>query len=670
VISNCRDRIMTRSFDIEPIAVVAEHLPGGLVIWWGEMVTQGEGERCRPVGAQGADSLLRLVCARQVSFGNPPTSEVSLGHSVKELPAAPEDGTVEIAQDEGGEVLDVGPHREVDDHAGALASVPGKGLNRGRVALIGLKPPHETRSLISGGVHRIESLYERRQLRVIQGCPEAPDVDLRKAPTAHGGSLSPAATGGQGWVAPAGGAGPEPLVPAGRQSRTLGLTAAHGTSVAGRRRKCRRVMVLRMTPESTIVVESRKELTYLLCQGAELEHALMCQYLYAAFSLKTTPGPGVRDDQLEAIQRWRSVILSISHEEMLHWAMVQNLLTAVGSAPYVSRPHMPHQANGYPPGLQLRLLPFGEAALQHFVYLERPEGLDVSDAAGFEHEGPAPAPMSADEIVPRGQNFTTQGHLYRAVEAGLVELAHKLGEDQLFIGPAFHQADENTFRWPDLSPIVDLEGASRALQRIVEQGEGAQGEWTTAHFGRFLEVLREYEAMRDDDPEFEPAHPVVAAGMRAVEGVDPDFYITDRATGMVSDLFNAIYELLLQLIARYFAFGHETSEQRAALAHVAVHLMFGAIDPLGLALAQLKIGPEHPGLTAGANFQLPYRANFLLPHRRSAWIRFVERLNELAIFARGIGPFEGDEVVNSVAETLGRMAGDLAAHIEPVSTSG
>jgi hypothetical protein len=421
-----------------------------------------------------------------------------------------------------------------------------------------------------------------------------------------------------------------------------------------------------MAPESTIVVERRKELTYLLCQGAELEHGLMCQYLYAAFSLKTRPGPGVRPDQLEAIERWRSVILAISREEMLHWSMVQNLLTAVGSAPFVSRPHMPHQAKGYPPGVQLRLLPFGEAALQHFVYLERPEGMELSDAAGFEHDGQTLTPMTANEIVPRGQNFATQGDLYRSIEAGLVDLTRKFGEEQLFIGPVFHQTDEETFRWPELEPIVDLEGAIRALERIVENGEGTRGEWSTAHFGRFLDVLHEYQEMQSDDLQFEPAHPVVAAGMRAVEGIEPDVYITDRTTGLTSDLFNAIYELLLQMIARYFAFGHETSKQRAVLARAAVDLMFNSIDPLGLLLAELDVGPEHPGATAGANFQLPYRANFLLPHRRSAWIRFVERLRELAAFAHDIGPFPGEQVVRGVAYALDSMATDLAAHIEAV----
>jgi len=421
-----------------------------------------------------------------------------------------------------------------------------------------------------------------------------------------------------------------------------------------------------MDGEPYMVIEHRKELTYLLSQGAELEHALMCQYLYAAFSLRTAVGPGVRAEQLAAVERWQRLILEIAGQEMMHWAVVQNILTAVGSAPYVSRPHMPNHAMGYPPEVQLCLLPFGETALEHFVYLERPEGMELADAEIFEHPGPAPAPMRIDEIVPRGQQFSTQGTLYRSIEAGLARLAEKLGEDRLFIGPAFHQADEATFRWPDLTPITSLQGANQALERIVEQGEGATGDWETAHYGRFLRALNELRAMKKEDPEFDPAHPVVAAGMRAVEGIEPDVYITDPTTGACSDLFNSVYELLLQMIARYFAFGHETSQQREVLAHAAVGLMFRAIKPLGLLLARLPVGPEHPGATAGANFQLPYRASFLLPHRRSAWIRYAERLDELATFAAEIRPPEGADVVTAVAAALGQTAARLTAHVEAV----
>lgn len=424
-----------------------------------------------------------------------------------------------------------------------------------------------------------------------------------------------------------------------------------------------------MAAESSIVVERRKELTYLLSQGAELEHALMCQYLYAAFSLKSTAGPGLHEDQLEAVERWRRVILDVAAEEMLHWAVVQNLLAAVGSAPFVSRPHFPHQANGYPPEVQFRLLPFGEAALQHFIFLERPEGVNEADAPGFEHAGPRPAPMSPEEVVPRGQDFSTQGHLYRAVERGLARLAEVLGEDRLFIGPAFHQAEETAFGWPELGPITDLRSAQEALERIVEQGEGATGDWETAHYGRFLRVLAEYREMLAADPHFDPVHPVVGAGVRPVEGIEPDVFITDPDTAGCSDLFNSVNELLLQMIARYFAFGHETPEQRQVLASTAVGLMFGAIKPLGLLLAQLPVGPQHPTATAGASFQLPYRANFLLPHRRSAWIRYAERLEELAVFADGLHPATGGDVVSSVSASLAGAAAKLLAHVEAVDVA-
>ena len=416
--------------------------------------------------------------------------------------------------------------------------------------------------------------------------------------------------------------------------------------------------------DTPLVVGDRKELAYLLCLAAELEHSVMCQYLYAAFSLKGPDGQGLTAGRHAAIERWRRVILSVAGEEMMHWALVQNLLTAIGSAPYVSRPYFPHQAKGYPAGVQFRLLPFGEAALQHFLYLERPQDMTgVPDADIFQPTGPVLPPMAAGDVIPRGQEFSTQGHLYRSIELGLANLAESMGEERLFIGPSFHQADETGFRWPDLVPITDLAGANRVLERIVEQGEGATGDWREAHFGRFLTVLQEYRGMRKADPGFDPVHPVVAAGRRAVEGIEPEVWITDEATGGCSDLFNATYELILQMIVRYFAFGHETPEQRQTLANAAVDLMYGVIEPLGLLLARLPVGAAHPAATAGANFELPYRSSFLLPHRRSAWIRFAERLEELQRFAAELRPAAGTAELAAIVAALESAAAALSAHI-------
>jgi hypothetical protein len=275
--------------------------------------------------------------------------------------------------------------------------------------------------------------------------------------------------------------------------------------------------------------------------------------------------------------------------------------------------------------------------------------------------------MAPGELLPRAQDFSTQGQLYRAIEDGLGHLAKELGDELLFIGPAFHQSRSSSGNWPDLVPIVDLAGACQAVHRIVEQGEGARGDWRTAHYGRFLAVLEEYRAMATADPGFRPAHPVVAAGVRAVEGVEPDVFITDAVTAATSDVFNAVYDLLLQMIARYFAFGHETDEQRAVLAQQGIGLMFTAIKPLGLLLAELPVGPEHPDATAGANFQLAYRSSFLLPHRRSAWIRFCERLDDIATAAAAV-PAEGRarQVLERLGVDLQKTSIALAAHIEAV----
>ena len=422
--------------------------------------------------------------------------------------------------------------------------------------------------------------------------------------------------------------------------------------------------------EPAIVVEHRKELSYLLCQAAEIEHLAMCQYLYAAFSLRTEPGPGLTVEQLEVVNRWRTEIGRIAGEEMLHWGLVNNLLTAIGSAPFVSRPDLPHRAKGYPPSVQFALLPFSEDALHHFVYFERPEDVALEDVEAFAPVGLAPAPMAATELQPRGQDFVTQGQLYRSLETGLRHLADKMGEDGLFIGPPWAQATRKAFGWEEMVSVQDLESALQVLNTIVSQGEGASGETAGSHYARFRAILDELRSMLAADPSFVPGHPVSAAIVRTVEGSAPTGpQITDPTTAAVSDLFNVLYDLILQMLCRFFAFGHETDEQSNQLAHAAVGLMFSGIRPLGTLLASMPVGDDHPGAMAGANFQLAYKSNFLLPHRRVAWIRFSERLDEAASYAESIAGGANEstaKVLNTVAGGLRSTLTRLAAHIEDV----
>jgi hypothetical protein len=73
-------------------------------------------------------------------------------------------------------------------------------------------------------------------------------------------------------------------------------------------------------PEAPFVIEHREALIYMLCEAAELEHGIMCQYLFAAFSMKQSADEGLTQTQLAAVRRWRQRISHIATQEMLHLA--------------------------------------------------------------------------------------------------------------------------------------------------------------------------------------------------------------------------------------------------------------------------------------------------------------------------------------------------------------
>src|SRR5499427_6222916 len=389
-------------------------------------------------------------------------------------------------------------------------------------------------------------------------------------------------------------------------------------------------------PEAPFVIEHREALYYMLCEAAELEHGIMCQYLYAAFSLKQSEAEGLTAAETETVQRWRKHVFHIAAQEMLHLSLVQNLLSAIGAAPHLSRPNFPQPASHYPAGVHLALLPFGEESLRHFMFLERPEGMDIADAEGmaaFAKAAPAATPrVQVGEIVPRGQDFATVGHLYRSIEAGIAHLAEKLGEEALFVGPPRAQATQQYFGWPELVAVTDVASAQRAIDEILEQGEGPRGHWKDAHFGQFVAILDEFTQLSDVNPAFDPVRPVIPLNVRPSERDTSIPLATDPVARQVMDLFNVSYEVLLLMLQRFFAHTEETDAQLKALADASVNLMFQAIKPLGDLVTTLPAGPDYPGRTAGPSFELFYESDALLPHRRAAWILLTERIRQAAAF--------------------------------------
>src|SRR4029079_9101103 len=144
-----------------------------------------------------------------------------------------------------------------------------------------------------------------------------------------------------------------------------------------------------------------------------------------------------------------------------------------------------------------------------------------------------------------------------------------------------------------------------------EQARALSGECRARPSARLLGILDEYLEFKRADPDFEPARPVVAANVRQQATGIAMPIITDPGTIRCMDLLNVTYEVLLQLLSRYFAHTDETPEQLQVLADVSVGLMYTAIKPLVAAVTSLPIGPDSPGVTAGPGFELFYSVDYL-----------------------------------------------------------
>ncbi|MGB3277742.1 MAG: ferritin-like domain-containing protein [Pseudorhodobacter sp.] len=110
------------------------------------------------------------------------------------------------------------------------------------------------------------------------------------------------------------------------------------------------------------------ELLRLLREAAEIEHALMLQYLFAAFSLREDyhelAGHGaVTSDNL----------LGVAIQEMQHLSAVNQLLVALGSCPHLDRQDFPYEPDIYPFAFQLESM--SRASLAKFVFCEAPSDM-------------------------------------------------------------------------------------------------------------------------------------------------------------------------------------------------------------------------------------------------------------------------------------------------------
>ena len=413
-----------------------------------------------------------------------------------------------------------------------------------------------------------------------------------------------------------------------------------------------------------IVIQDREELFFLLSEAALFEHAVMCSYLYAMWSLKQGEDEGVTTEELAAIERWRRSLRQVALEEMLHLSLVNNLLAATGSAPQLWRPAFPIAAGWFPADMVLRLSRFSEATLDHFMFIERPEGVDLVDGAGFDHPAHHSRPARPDLLTPTPRDYDSQGQLYHAILGGLARLADELGEENVFVGHGQAQLGRSEIGMPGLFNITDLASARRAVEEIVLQGEGAPAHRAGSHYERFASIREELAALTKARSGFAPARPVIAnpsPGGEAPGGTTP---ILDPASAKVADLGNAIYALMMRTFAQVFSPAPLPHQLRLELAAAATELMYG-MTFVGEAVTRLPAGGDDPAARAGLSFALPSLPGQLV--QRCAAQILGERARELAGAAAGLessAPLAGlSGRLNALADRFGALHERFETHL-------
>ncbi len=390
------------------------------------------------------------------------------------------------------------------------------------------------------------------------------------------------------------------------------------------------------------IAVKRMRLAELLTEAAEIEHDLLCQYLFAAFSMKKSVAEGVTKlSQLEKMRAWQGTLFAIARQEMEHLGIVCNLLTAIGEAPFIWRAGYPLSSRHYPVRFRSTLEAFGPKSIKRFIAAERPQesteaarlleqsGVDSKDLDDFGSIGAMYSEIM--ELFEQLDDLDPAKLLFIGPESAQIELLNILPFGKFLRGLSV--APDARMYDVKLLPVTDLASAKQSIRQIIVEGEG--GDQTIApqcHYVRFLVMHKELCDELRLDPSFTPARPVVANPKTAPDPTRPGHctIITHPATRRVSELFDAAYGTMLLLMMRFFANTDQSATETATLeSAIFFPFMTTIIRPVAELLTQL---PAHdPKLvdsreTAGPSFDIARRIQFL-PHRVSAWLVMLQNLS-------------------------------------------
>ncbi len=278
-------------------------------------------------------------------------------------------------------------------------------------------------------------------------------------------------------------------------------------------------------------------------------------YLYAMYSL---------DDPTSDAAK---LIRSVAVEEMLHLALVGNLLLGTGGEPKFyapeSIPSYPLALPHHVPETIVSLEPCSRGVIRDlFMVIEQPAELG--------------APAEADE-------YETLGQFYSAIELAVKELEpfdnprlDRQLSDSAFYNPVkFDTADSG-----GLVGIHDCDTAMAAMEIIIHQGEGVGDHHYADPDHRELTHYYKFEQLADGVVEIGLVRPV----MSNPHVTDFPPYIRPVAT-----LANALYSFVLYVMDELYAPGADAN----ALISDLYGAMAGLLSPVAHYLTTLDVGGDY-----------------------------------------------------------------------------
>jgi hypothetical protein len=374
-----------------------------------------------------------------------------------------------------------------------------------------------------------------------------------------------------------------------------------------------------------------------LTEAAMVEHQFMCQYLYAAFSLKKQVDATCSAAQLEVVRRWASHVYMIARQEMEHLSIANSLLTAIGSPPWFGHDNFPTQSRWYraaalrhkrlgasgpePCDFPFLMQAFDLGVARRFCCMESPTldfvaPQDRQNVLEWCYQGPqggcgcvpglAAAPKLSRTFVggPEQANAIEPGtvqELYAAIASGLEYLNSAIGAKSLFSGHQSGQSQIPSEYDIYLFSICDLDTALAGVKLITTQGEGIDAPpGYDSHYQNYYDIAVQFQEMLEQDPSFQPALPLP---------LDPQpGQYTIAVTADAVAAFIDGYVALLYMLAGYYAnYSPATYNQAPFLFQALEQTVFApSMTMVVRSLAELiaQLPADESGAPAGPVFYL------------------------------------------------------------------